>query len=173
VVDLPRLVRPFWEAFVATAGSDATSRLYEVFHFDDNERSADELADLVLRGDKRATAGLVWVFEAKHRPIPKPRDLSVVTRWDGRPVCVIETTRVEIHPYDEVERRSRRPKGKGTARYATGARRTAGSSRGSVSVSAGLRSLGCRSSASALTSCIPASGDRCAHASAGHAPPPC
>jgi uncharacterized protein YhfF len=98
VVDLPAPVRPFWEAFVATAGPEATSRLYEVFHFDDHEESANELADLVLSGDKRATAGLVWVFEAKQRPIPKPRDLSVVTRWDGRPVCVIETTRVEIHP---------------------------------------------------------------------------
>ena len=88
---------------MATAGPEATSRLYEVFHFDDHEESANKLADLVLSGDKRATAGLVWVFEAKARPIPKPRDLSVVTRWDGRPVCVIETTGVEIHPYDEVD----------------------------------------------------------------------
>jgi uncharacterized protein YhfF len=102
-VDLPAPVRSFWDAFVATAGSDAPSRFYEVFHFDDHEKSANELADLVLSGAKRATAGLVWVFEVKRRPIPKPRDLSVVTRWDGRPVCVIETTRVEIHPYDEVD----------------------------------------------------------------------
>jgi uncharacterized protein YhfF len=102
-VDLTDAVRPFWEAFVATAHSDATSRFYEAFHFDDNERTANALADLVLSGQKRATAGLVWVFAARHRPIPKPRDLSVVTRWDGRPVCVIETTRVEIHPYDEVD----------------------------------------------------------------------
>jgi len=88
---------------VAKAGPDATDRLYEVFHFDDNEPSANELADLVLRGTKRATAGLVWMFEARRRPIPKAGDLSVVTRWDGQPVCVIETTRVEIRPYDEVD----------------------------------------------------------------------
>jgi uncharacterized protein YhfF len=100
---LPDAVRPLWDAFVATAGSDAASRFYEVFHFDDHEESANELAELVLRGDKRATAGLVWVFEANGRPIPKPGDLSVVTRWDGQPVCVIETTGVEIHPYDEVD----------------------------------------------------------------------
>src|SRR4030095_15291684 len=65
--------------------------------------SANELADLVLRGTKRATAGLVWVFEARRMPIPKPGDLSVVTWWNGQPVCVIETTRVEIRPYDEVD----------------------------------------------------------------------
>jgi uncharacterized protein YhfF len=102
-VDLPAPVRAFWEAFAAGAGSDATSRLYEVFHFDDNERTANALADLVLSGQKRATPQASVGFEARHRPIPKPRDLSVVTRWDGQPVCVIETTRVDIHPYDEVD----------------------------------------------------------------------
>ena len=66
-MELPEAVRPFWELFVATAGAGAVSRLYEVFHFDDHEESANELADLVLSGDKRATAGLVWVFEAKQR----------------------------------------------------------------------------------------------------------
>ena len=96
-------LRAFWSAFATSAPADAASRFYEVFHFDDNERSANALADLVLSGIKRATAGLVWVFEARGRPIPKPGDLSIVTRWDGDPVCVIETTRVEIHPYDEVD----------------------------------------------------------------------
>ena len=64
-MELPEAVRPFWDAFVATAGPEAAARFYEVFHFDDNERSANELADLVLSGDKRATACLVWVYEAE------------------------------------------------------------------------------------------------------------
>jgi len=84
-VDLPEAVRPFWNAFVAKAGPDATARFYEVFHFDDNEPSANELADLVLSGLKRATACLVWVYEARRMPIPKPGDLSVVTWWNASP----------------------------------------------------------------------------------------
>ena len=100
---LPEAARPFWEAFVAKVGPDATARFYEAFHFDDNEPSANELADLVLSGTKRATACLVWIYEARGMPVPKAGDLSVVTRWDGQPVCVIETTRVEIRPYDEVD----------------------------------------------------------------------
>ena len=102
-MELPEAVRPFWDAFVAKAGPDAPARFYEVFHFDDNEPTANELADLVLSGIKRATAGLVWMFEARQRPMPKAGDLSVVTRWDGQPVCVIETTRVDVRPYDEVD----------------------------------------------------------------------
>ena len=64
-MELPEAVRPFWDAFVATSGGAATSRFYEAFHFDDNEPSANELADLVLSGVKRATACLVWIYEAR------------------------------------------------------------------------------------------------------------
>jgi uncharacterized protein YhfF len=49
---------PYWRAFCERAGSDLTDRFCESFHFDDNERSADELARLVLSGTKRASAGL-------------------------------------------------------------------------------------------------------------------
>ena len=35
-------------------------------------------------------------------PLPKAGDLSVVTNWARTPLCVIETQRVEIVPYEEV-----------------------------------------------------------------------
>jgi uncharacterized protein YhfF len=95
-------IGPFWEEFQAAVGADASPRFYEAFHFDDNERSADELAELVLAGTKRATAGLLWVIEAANQPPPKPGDLSVVTNWQGKPLCVIETTAVTIVPFEEV-----------------------------------------------------------------------
>jgi len=63
---------------------------------------ANELAALVLQGTKRATTGSVWSFEAEGKRIPKPGDLSVVTNWSGKPLCVIETLTVEIVPFSEV-----------------------------------------------------------------------
>lgn len=50
-------VRAFWAEFETVAGSDASSRFYESFHFGDSELLADELAALVLAGAKRATDG--------------------------------------------------------------------------------------------------------------------
>ena len=93
---------PYWRAFCERAGADLTDRsfikqsimLCESFDFDDNERSADELARLVLSGTKRASAGLQWSFEAAGVLPPKPGDLSIVTNWAGVPQCVIETTEV-------------------------------------------------------------------------------
>jgi uncharacterized protein YhfF len=102
-VDIPPSIHAFWRAFTSTIGHDPSDRFYEAFHFDDNAPSADELAALVLAGTKRATAALVWTFESERKPIPKPGDLSVVTLFSGKPVCVIETQNIQIVPFSEVD----------------------------------------------------------------------
>lgn len=101
-MNIPTAVRSFWEEFQAAAGYDASDRFYEAFHFDDNERDANELASLVLLGTKRATAGLLWSFEAANKPLPEAGGLSVVTNWKTEPACVIETTAVAIVAFEEV-----------------------------------------------------------------------
>jgi uncharacterized protein YhfF len=101
-ISVPASIRPFWDAFCATTSPDPTPRFYEAFYFADSEAVADELADLVLRGKKRATAGLLWAFEAEGRRLLAPGDLSVVTDWRGRPCCVIETRAVAVVPFDQV-----------------------------------------------------------------------
>jgi len=101
-VSVPAHIAPFWASFVRTCAGDPTPRFYEAFYFDDNERSANELAHLVLAGRKRATAGLVWSFEAASMTLPKAGDLSVVTDWAKVPLCVIETRRVDIVTFDDV-----------------------------------------------------------------------
>jgi uncharacterized protein YhfF len=118
-VIIPLSIQNFWDEFHATAGGDALARFYEAFHFDDNEPSANELAQLVLAGTKRATAGLLWSFEAQNRLPPKPGALSVVTDWHGIPLCVIETTAVAIVPFEEVseEFAASEGEGDGSLRY--------------------------------------------------------
>jgi uncharacterized protein YhfF len=101
-VTIPPSIQAFWSAFTSAIGHDPSDRFYEAFHFDDNAPSADELAALVLCGRKRATAALVWVYESEGKPIPKAGDLSVVTLFSGKPVCVIETQDVKIVPFSEV-----------------------------------------------------------------------
>ena len=101
-MEIPNHIQSFWKAFEASVGYAAADRFYEAFHFDDNERDANMLAELVMAGRKRATAGLLWSNESHNKPVPKPGDLSVVTNWEGQPLCVIETTRVDIQPFQEV-----------------------------------------------------------------------
>ncbi len=102
-VCIPTDISDFWSGFCAAAGEDLSARFFEAFHFDDNQPSADELAQLVLAGIKRATAGLVWSFEAAGVAMPRPGALSVVTDWSGAPLCVIETRAVDIVAFEDVD----------------------------------------------------------------------
>jgi uncharacterized protein YhfF len=102
-MDVPDHVKSFWRKFLARTGRPAETPLYDAFHFTDSEAVADELAELVLRGVKAATASLLWEYEAEEGRIPAAGDLSVVTSWSGEPLCVIETTDVQTCPFEEVD----------------------------------------------------------------------
>jgi hypothetical protein len=81
-VSVSSTLRLLWEGFQASAGKgDLSAHFYKAFHFDDNESSANELAELVLAGRKRATAATLWNFEALGPP--RPGSLSMVTDWNG------------------------------------------------------------------------------------------
>ena len=101
-MSIPSNIASFWQLFCAEAGEDRSARFFEAFHFDDNEPSANELAGLVLAGVKQATAGLEWSAEVNGTLAPELGALSVVTYWNGEPVCVIETLKVEVVPFEQV-----------------------------------------------------------------------
>jgi uncharacterized protein YhfF len=103
-MNVPERYRGFWQAFARSRAVDPAPRFLEAFHFDDNEPSANELAALVVSGQKRATAGLAWAYEseAEGRRVPEPGDLSIVTDFAGHEVCIIETLRVDIVPFSKV-----------------------------------------------------------------------
>ena len=92
----------YWSAFAQTQAADPTPRFLEAFYFDDNEPSANGLAELVVAGRKRATAALLWAHESEGKRIPEAGDLSIVTDFNGNEACVIETRRVDIVPFSEV-----------------------------------------------------------------------
>ena len=96
--------KTYLDTFLASLPPDhpAHSVKYEAYYFCADEESANTCADLVIRGEKRATAGLLWSYEAENEALPEIGDLAVVTNWDGEPMCIIETTSVEIQPYNTV-----------------------------------------------------------------------
>lgn len=92
----------YWTRFLAATGRAADTPLYEAFYFGDSAELADELSALVLSGQKRATASLLWEYEAEGRRPPKAGDLNVVTDFAKKPLFVVETVHVDIVPFDDV-----------------------------------------------------------------------
>jgi uncharacterized protein YhfF len=90
-----------WAAFKAVRGLDDRA-VYSAWHFCDNQADADELASLVARGIKRATAGALWAYEAEGEALPRVGAYNVITDWEGRPRAVVRTVGVEVVPFGEV-----------------------------------------------------------------------
>jgi len=83
------------------------------WHFCANEADANECAQLVLAGIKRATSPSLWSFDASNEALPRVGDLNIVTDWSGKAVCIIRTTNVQILPLDEITETHARIEGEG------------------------------------------------------------
>jgi uncharacterized protein YhfF/GNAT superfamily N-acetyltransferase len=95
-------VADFWLAYCrATKLSENTP--YQAWHFGDSRQLAHELAELVLNGPKRATAGLGVVADALPHTAAVPDGYSVVTEMDGTPRAVIRTTALERRKFCDVD----------------------------------------------------------------------
>jgi uncharacterized protein YhfF len=97
--DLTPDQRAFWIRFRTETGESAEGPRF-VDAFGDSPDMQTELADLVIAGDKRATAGLDRWYSGETRP--RPGDLALILNGCGEPVCVIRTTRVDVMPVTEV-----------------------------------------------------------------------
>lgn len=75
----------------------------ETFAFGDNPEMADELAELVVRGEKTATAGALADYEAADEPVPQRGDLYIVLDGSGEPRALIRTTESRVVPFNEVD----------------------------------------------------------------------
>ena len=103
-MDLSSGINAFWAEYLSHSDRESTAPLYEAFHFGDNQRVADLLAELVLCGKKCATASLLWKYEADGKRPPRPGDMSVVTNWEAMPLCVIETSQVDVSAFEDVDK---------------------------------------------------------------------
>ena len=86
--------------------------------FGDNPALADELLALVFVGKKTATCCSLSQYEDEGWPILKAGDRWIALDGAKRPRCVIETTRVEIKRFDEVDADFARDEGEGDQSYA-------------------------------------------------------
>jgi len=102
--DVHESVMKMWRLFLSSIGEnvESTEKAFSSWHFEITKEGADNLANLVLTGKKRATAASLWVETYDHGVIPKVGDFSIITDWAGQAKCIIQTTKIDIVPYDEV-----------------------------------------------------------------------
>ena len=94
-----------WRTYLGYLPSGHPHRAARVtaFSFGDSPGLADELAALVVSRCKRATASLPIQFEAEGTALPAAGEVSIVTRADGTPLAIIETTEIQLVPFGDVD----------------------------------------------------------------------
>ena len=99
------LLDQYWSDFECRWQDHSSTKphLYEAFHFGNTETSARELAASVVSGLKTATSDLLWTVELNQKPLVQMGDLSIVTDWDEKPVCLIQTTEVRVLPLEKID----------------------------------------------------------------------
>lgn len=108
-------VKELWKEYLHSIGENitGTNKTYDTYHFCNDEKNANELAQLVVKGIKRATAGLHLFYEIEKEEIPKTNDLSIITNWQGVAQCVVKATKVTILPFKDVTEDFARTEGEG------------------------------------------------------------
>jgi|TARA_B110000908_G_C10022484_1_gene343539 uncharacterized protein YhfF len=95
-------VENLWSDFIQENPENKNKKTPISFYFCDNKKDADECAELVVKGIKRATATSLWWFEKNNEILPKIGDQYIVTDWDGNAKAVIETIKIEQVPYNKI-----------------------------------------------------------------------
>jgi uncharacterized protein YhfF len=108
-------ITEFWKKYLDSLPENKRPKVdqYEVWHFCDSQILADRLVQLVLKGIKTATCGMVWSYEAEGEKLPEKGDLSIITDWEGQPLCIIETTHAAVIAFNDVGARHAFEEGEG------------------------------------------------------------
>ena len=89
-------IENYWQQFVKEKEINATS--YSAWSFGDNKQMANELAKLVIKGDKTATTSAYDLYEADEK-IPEVGEYNIILDGNHQPVCVTQTEVVEVIPF--------------------------------------------------------------------------
>ena len=100
--------KELWELFVKK--NDIAETDYEEFAFGDD---SDLLAYLVKIGEKTATASAYPLYELEDEPLPKVGSYSVVLDSKDNAVCIIQTTKVSVVPFNEISKEHAYKEGEG------------------------------------------------------------
>ena len=86
-----------WKLFAEK--HNLTDEKYEAWAFGGEP---DQLAELVLRGQKTATASAYDLYELEKEPLPRIGDYSVILDARNEAKCIIQTTKLYVVPFCEI-----------------------------------------------------------------------
>lgn len=106
ILDIRMNAKEMWEAFSGKRKEDS----YEAWRYGG---LIDELAELTLQGVKTATASSYSMYLIEEEPIPQIGQYSIILNSKEEAVCIIQTKKVDIVPFHEVDEQHAYQEGEG------------------------------------------------------------
>ena len=105
----------YWRSYLETLPPDSPVRAeqYLAEGWGNSPEMVEELGALIASGTKTATCSALWEYEAEGEPLPETGLKTIVLDGNGNPMCIVETTDVEVRPYGEVDARFAYEEGEG------------------------------------------------------------
>ena len=91
--------RNMWGDYLDKHLEDAFHEAPKTIHFFDNEKDANECAELVKKGIKKATSDALIAIQCRNEKLPKIGDFTVITDWNGKAQCIVKITKVQLKPF--------------------------------------------------------------------------
>ncbi|MCZ4279243.1 ASCH domain-containing protein [Kiloniella laminariae] len=100
--DTESKIEAFWKSCREYLPAEDRDASFSSWSFGDSAELSEELLNLVLSGDKTATCGALFDYEADGITPPKQGSYHIVTDFSGTPRCLIQLTQVELCAFKDV-----------------------------------------------------------------------
>jgi len=95
-------VEKFWFEYLEKNNLPKTTPYSGEFILGEDEVSCLQLSALILGGKKIGSFTALDSFIIDNEPLPKAGSNYVVADWNEVPLCIIQTTKVTILPYNQI-----------------------------------------------------------------------
>ncbi len=96
------MIDSFWKEFQNEMPEYSGVETPPSYYFCDNEKDADECAELVSEGIKQATTHSLPGLQINEKKLPATGDMAIVTDWHGIPKAITKTIKVEIIKFKDI-----------------------------------------------------------------------
>ena len=101
---IDKTVYEMWSSFTKSNPELKDNDMPESWYFHNNEKDANRLAELIVRGKKKAGSGLYLWYEEANVDLPKIGTKHIITDFDGEAKAIIEIKKVDTIPFNQISK---------------------------------------------------------------------
>lgn len=101
---IDKTVYEMWDNFTKSNPEFKQDGLPESWFFHNNKEDANRLAELVVKGKKKAGSGLYLWYKEADADLPKIGTKHIITDFNGKAQAIIEIKKVDTIPFNKISK---------------------------------------------------------------------